>query len=283
MIRQAARFAAGWLPASVRAALARRRFGYAGDGIAFAMTRTRRPDGVVAIAFEGGPELLLPPDVEPDFTFHFVENGDSRNEMASFMRLSRTLGRRGVLLDVGAHKGLFSIVHLALGPEHRAILVEPSAPLAADAARMLTLNGAGDRAEVVVAGAGAAAERRQIVTDALGFAQQAPSGSDAPYVPFVTLDRLCADRGITPAIVKIDVEGAEADVLRGAREVLSAYHPALCLELHLDVLERSGESAGALLDDLSSLGYRFESTTGRPLPLWQLRRSLKAVLRIVAR
>jgi hypothetical protein len=53
--------------------------------------------------------------------------------------------------------------------------------------------------------------------------------------------------------------------------------------LHFDELERRGESAGALLEDMASMGYRFESTRGGALPLWRLRRSLMAIARVVAR
>ena len=87
MIREAARFAAGWLPGPVRSHLARRRFGYAGSGAEFALRRTVRPDGTSAIAITDGPSFLIPPGIEPDFSFHFVENADSRDEMASFIRL----------------------------------------------------------------------------------------------------------------------------------------------------------------------------------------------------
>jgi FkbM family methyltransferase len=237
----------------------------------------------MAVAIDGGPQFLLPPGIEPDFTFHFIDNADSREEMASFIRLSRAAPDDAVVLDIGAHKGLFSLVHLALRPRHRAILVEPSRPLAEDAAALMALNAAADRTEVLTAGMGAENGTRRIVTDALGFAQPAAGASEGEAVPFMTMDRLCAERRIAPSIVKIDVEGAEGEVLRGARATLRAHRPALCLELHFDALERRGESAGAVLDDLASLGYRFESTTGRPLPLWRLRRSLMAIVRVVAR
>ena len=120
------------------------------------------------------------------------------------------------------------------------------------------------------------------MTDALGFAQ--PAG-DAPGedTPFMTIDDICASRQLKPAILKIDVEGAEAEVLRGSRATLRRHHPAICLELHLDELERRGESAGTLLDELAAMGYRFESTRGDALPLWRLRRSLMAIVRVVAR
>jgi len=283
VIREAARFAAGWLPQPVRAQLARRRFGYAGTGAEFRVTRTLQPDGTIAVAIADGPRFLLPPASEPDLAFHFVENADSRDEMASFIALSRAVPEHGVLLDIGAHKGLFSIVHLALGPRHRAVLLEPSAPLASEAATLMRLNHAADRSEVLTAGAGADNGTRRIVTDALGFAQPAADGATGEDVPFMTIDRLCAERGIQPSIVKIDVEGAEADVIRGARMTLETHRPVVCLELHFDVLERRGESPGALLDELASLGYRFESPAGRSLPVWRLRRSLMAIVRVVAR
>ena len=280
MIREAARFAAAWLPQPVRAQLARRRFGYAGDGASFDIARTAGSDATALVTVSDGPRFANPADIEEDFAFHFVENADSRDEMASFIRLSREAPQDAVLLDVGAHKGLFSIVHLALGAGHRAVLLEPSRPLADAAAALLRLNGASPRAEVLTAGAGRETATKKIAIDALGFAQEAATGED---VPFTTIDELCAARRLAPAIVKIDVEGAEADVLRGARETLRRHHPVICLELHFDVLERRGESAGALLTDLAALGYRFSTTRGDALPLRLLRRSLMAILRIVAR
>ena len=282
MIREAARFAAGWLPPPVRAQIARRRFGYAGASATFDIARTANADGTVALEIKDGPRMLLTPDIEPDFAFNFVENADSRDEMRSFMRLSRLGPDDGLLLDVGAHKGLFSLVHLALGAGHRALLIEPSRPLMQAAASLLRLNGVSGRGELLIAGAGGETAVRKIVTDALGFAQ--PAG-DAPGddTPFTTIDDICASRHLKPAILKIDVEGAEAEVLRGARATLGTHHPTICLELHLDELERRGESAGTLLDELAAMGYRFESTRGDALPLWRLRRSLMAIVRVVAR
>lgn len=284
MIREAARFAAGWLPQPVRAQLARRRFGYAGDGASFEIARAVDAGGATSIAIAGGPRFVLPADVEPDFAFHFIDNADSRDEMASFIRLSRAAPPDGLLLDVGAHKGLFSLVHLALQPRHRALLLEPSRPLAEVAASLLRVNAVADRGEVLVAGAAGETAARRIVTDALGFAQPAQDTTgEGEEVPFTTIDDLCRARRLAPSVVKIDVEGAEAEVLRGAWATLRAHHPAVCLELHFDELERRGESAGALLDDLAAMGYRFESTRGGALPLWRLRRSLMAIVRVVAR
>jgi FkbM family methyltransferase len=49
-------------------------------------------------------------------------------------------------------------------------------------------------------------------------------------VEAVTLDQFCADRGLRPAVIKIDVEGAEKFVLEGANSVLEAM-PILVFEM----------------------------------------------------
>ena len=283
MIKQAARLAAGLMPTPVRAWLARYRFGYSGGAAEIPLTRENRAGGGFRVTLRSGPGFAMTSDLEPDYLAHFVEDGDSREEMAGFLEISRASAPDAVLLDIGANTGLFSLVHLTTGPLHRAVLLEPSPPLCRAASDLLRLNAVAGRADVVVAGAGATSGPRRIVTDELGFAVGAVESADAIDVPFVTVDELCAARGFVPSIVKIDVEGAEAAVLRGAIQTLRAHRPVLCLELHLDMLEQSGESAGAMLEALSRIGYRFETPSGTPLPAWRLSRSLKAIVRIVAR
>lgn len=283
MIRDAARVAARWLPEPVRARLAAHRFGYGSARTHLAVERHFRGDGIIEVSVEG-VRIVLTPDAEPDFTFHFVENGDSVDEMAGFLRLSRSAASDALLIDVGAHKGLFSLLHLATGSAHRAVLLEPSPPLVEKAQALLAMNGMSARADVRLAGAGASVEERAVIAEGLAFARIVERGTPAAIdVPFTTIDHLCAERGLTPAIVKVDVEGAEGAVLRGARETIRRCRPVLCLELHLDALERAGEPVHALLDGLLSLGYQFETAEGSPVSASRVTRSLRAIVRIVAR
>lgn len=58
-------------------------------------------------------------------------------------------------------------------------------------------------------------------------------GSRQIDVRVVALDELVADGRVeAPALMKVDVEGAEALVLRGAREVLRTHRPTLFIEVH---------------------------------------------------
>jgi FkbM family methyltransferase len=93
-------------------------------------------------------------------------------------------------------------------------------------------------------------------------------------VPVTTLDALVAGHGI-PAFVKIDVEGAESEVLAG----LSTPVPALSFEF----LPAAREGALACLERLSALGdYRFNWSIGERLRLesaaWLDHTALRAFL-----
>ncbi len=75
-------------------------------------------------------------------------------------------------------------------------------------------------------------------------------------MPARTLDDLLGDRPVR--FLKIDVEGHEPDVLRGARRVLaSGQIEYVLIELASPVMTRTGGSAAALIDVLEGHGYGF--------------------------
>lgn len=65
------------------------------------------------------------------------------------------------------------------------------------------------------------------------------------------------DVPMTPTALSIDVEGAEWQVLRGARKTLEKYHPKIWLSLHPEFMyEHFGEYAFDLRNWLKDLGYK---------------------------
>ena len=97
-----------------------------------------------------------------------------------------------------------------------------------------------------------------------------------------TVDREVDALGLVPDVMKIDVEGYEFEVLRGAQGLLRSRKPVLCLELHLDLLERRGIPPAELVASLQSHGYHFRSCVGRPLDPSDISDSMHAILRFVA-
>lgn len=75
-------------------------------------------------------------------------------------------------------------------------------------------------------------------------------------VSAIPLDKYASSQIKRPlSMIKIDVEGAEVNVLRGAREVLSDNDPAIILEAQDWSLERFGNSIDDIFICLNELGY----------------------------
>ena len=76
-------------------------------------------------------------------------------------------------------------------------------------------------------------------------------------VPAITLDGYCERGGVSPDLVKIDVEGAELRVLHGAVGILSQpLPPAVLFECLAPTYKRFGYSPQDVIDFLRGFGYR---------------------------
>lgn len=79
-------------------------------------------------------------------------------------------------------------------------------------------------------------------------------------VPIRSLDQLTGQgaelRG-RPVALKIDVEGRELAVLRGAAELLRHARPVVLLSVHPDVLPKLGRTVAEVEDFLRTAGYRW--------------------------
>ncbi len=85
-----------------------------------------------------------------------------------------------------------------------------------------------------------------------------PAGSDAPAgnIRMMTVDNYCQESGISRIdLVKIDTEGYELRILKGATRTLRDHRPTLFIELNDDNLREQGDCARDLMVLLHSLGY----------------------------
>ncbi len=67
-------------------------------------------------------------------------------------------------------------------------------------------------------------------------AEAIKDGFSAADIDILSLDDFCAKRGIAPSVIKIDVEGSQHSILRGAEKVICAHFPVL-------IIESDGENA----------------------------------------
>lgn len=82
-------------------------------------------------------------------------------------------------------------------------------------------------------------------------------------VPMRSIDSIVDETKKPPTVMKIDVEGAEARVLSGARETLSQNRIPIICAIHPEWLPRLGDDVDSLLRLIDSLGYRVTDFAGR--------------------
>ena len=186
---------------------------------------------------------------------------------AEVSAMFRLLNRGGVAIDVGAHKGAYSyFMARRVGQGGRVLAIEPQARLAPRTAATLRAAGLAN-VELVQA---AASDRvgsvpmdyRESSTHGAALDGLAGSGVVRTTVQAVTLDALVQSRGLSKVdFIKIDVEGHEQAVLRGAMGVLRAHAPALLVEVearhHAGAGARAGDGAGKV-DPLSQVRAMLE-------------------------
>ena len=93
-----------------------------------------------------------------------------------------------------------------------------------------------------------------------------PKNKDSIYNKIVkeqvTLDSFVAKNGCIPGLIKIDVEGAEINVLRGAQSVLRQYHPEIIISVHPKHLKILGHSVDELKKVVCDLDYQIYNIDG---------------------
>lgn len=80
----------------------------------------------------------------------------------------------------------------------------------------------------------------------------------------ITLDTFCSEVNLRPNLVKIDVEGAELLVLRGASKLLSEFYPTIILAVHPHWLP-TGQSSEQIFELLIRYGYTVYNSEGCPV------------------
>jgi FkbM family methyltransferase len=226
-----------------------------GNFLHWASIKTIPRDSLVWIQVKRGAGAGLWLQVNPRTGAHIL-NGST--ELPVQTALQEHLHSGMVFYDLGANIGFFSLLGARLvGPGGRVFAFEADPELAT----RLRANGVRNHftwisvEEMAVwsetrSVAFVRADPAQSPDRGLGFVTASPN-FEALKVHAVSLDEF-ARRSPAPDFIKCDVEGAEVEVLRGARQLLQTKRPGLLCEIH------SEENRRALLDEFSKAGYQWK-------------------------
>jgi len=182
--------------------------------------------------------------------------------------ISKWLTEDSVMLDVGAHIGYFTLKAGAIvGKEGKVIAFEPNPKTL----KNLRSNIAASGATNIIVQPIACTDYEQIITlhDSTaggnsGLSSFLPTTGQESYSEVLPsysvrgrpIDDVVRELGLTRVdVVKVDVEGAETMVIRGARETLKLFHPVVVMEMSDSRLRDMGSSLEELAALMMELGY----------------------------
>jgi FkbM family methyltransferase len=176
------------------------------------------------------------------------------------------------VLDVGAYLGVYAMLSARqAGPQGRVIAFEPTTTSLPFLHRHLVMNGLQNRVRVLACAVGRRSgvvefyEHTDAYRNSVGVQDpHAPSGA-VIRVPMLSIDEACAMFDLQPDLIRIDVQGLEAEVLQGAAQTIRQ-RPQLkiIIEVHPQLWPLHGLNEKSFKDQLSELGLLANTPNGNP-------------------
>ncbi len=217
---------------------------------------------------KGPLHLMLPTDliiwIDP-----LLDQGVERSlyytgtyEMGTLDIIERYLPEDGVFIDVGANIGLMSLVAaLRIGENGQVIAFEPSRKTREIANHNIEINNLEDKITLMSSALGAKKEKK-LLFDNLDINRGAASlvkgkeSGEGEEIEITTLDSDYSQQKID--VLKIDVEGYELEVLKGAVEILRRKKPPVLIVECTEETEHQDFSRADLFDFILSTQPRYK-------------------------
>jgi FkbM family methyltransferase len=246
------------------------------SGVLGRMRRLLKPMFEIAIAWRAGDavESRFPGGEIVRLRPRWRNLSWNHDEYAAF----RAAVRPGaIVIDAGANAGGYAVLFGQwVGPTGRVYAFEPDARAFAALVDHVALNNLSDRVfPVAAAVSDTTGTARLRLASASGLSHVVPEHDHDPNdvtVETMTLDDFCASASVRPSLIKVDVEGAELMVLRGARETMraSAHSLQLFVEMHPSTWSAFGYSADDLVHECGRAGFSLERLDGSCRGLWDV-------------
>jgi FkbM family methyltransferase len=174
--------------------------------------------------------------------------------------ISRLSGAR-CFSDLGANLGYYSVIAALVLKNAPVFAFELDSTLGPIIERNLQLNGC--TSAKVISGAVGEADGEVVcyTPHPFGFIERITGVNTEPFrvqlaATTVSLDKYFGDGQLLPDFLKIDVDGAEMNVLRGMSRVLAQSNVQMLLEVHPFHLQQFGSTANAVLSFLHERAFR---------------------------
>jgi FkbM family methyltransferase len=180
-------------------------------------------------------------------------------DLPTQLLMKQVLDKGDIFVDVGANEGMMTLLGAKLvGPTGLVISFEPNPTPRSILDRSLKRN---KIANVELHAAGLSDEAGELrlfvprINTGEGSFTKPADATAGGYVscPVLVGEQVIGDR--QPRLVKVDVEGFEAHVLKGLTSVLRTARPIIVMEMIASHLARDGQSPQQLCEWLASFGY----------------------------
>lgn len=193
---------------------------------------------------------VLPGTMHPGFAVHTFD------EERDFVEKNWDIKEGDVVFDVGAAYGSYTLSALVSGAS-KVFSFEPEEKIHPNLSENVRINNWNDKCEVLPYGLWDKADNVDIKTYAAHYESQLTS----PSYEMRTLDSYM-DQCESINWLKIDVEGAEEQVIRGGLKAIAKFKPNLIIECHVFLDKELCNKIKQLI--LSVVDYEFEEIDRQP-------------------
>ncbi|MEM6601347.1 MAG: FkbM family methyltransferase [Verrucomicrobiota bacterium] len=202
-------------------------------------------------------------DARSDLFWRIVLEGLYERELPEIA--AKSVDRERDVIDIGANVGFYSVKLSRVMGKGRMFAIEPTVNASQRLRRNVELNDLSGKVEIIqkiISDKGGALKINTIEGkeeySSIGMMthpQTMGKELHVETVKSVTLDTLVEERSINPGFIKIDVEGAEHLVFRGAENVLHKHRPIILSELSDQLLNANGSSWIEVIRFIESFDY----------------------------
>lgn len=163
---------------------------------------------------------------------------------------------KGDALDLGGYSGIFGLISAKVNPNNKVYIFEPDSVNTRHIENNIVLNNLSNVS--LVKGVVADKTEQVFFKEHQGGEAGSMSNHGDLKINSYALDDFIELNGIKPALIKMDVEGAEYLVLSGLKEYLKkAENLNILLELHYNLIKKYGKTTEDIFKLLDELNFKY--------------------------